>query len=232
MLERERYFYLKEKISSDALSLDDIQELNSDFLNVMSEHYLDKKYSAMVDEITKGKRFESLLSKCTTDQFSLYIGMLKGIIGTFEALVFSTQKLAVFYNSMTALYEKANYNKVVNYLYDNPDIQHKVISENLNLNKGYLSQILKELETVGCVERYASGKRSFFSLSLNGQAFVKKQLHKKTPVVENTGINSMIAEKYKEETAAVAYLYPSAEKKYRMYKKKQVAVRKEEEIIA
>ena len=78
---------------------------------------------------------------------------------------------------MTALYAKAGVKEVLEYIYKNPDSQHKTICEMTSVkNKSYLSQLLKQLETAGCVERYSGGKTSFFSLSIDGQAFVKDKI--------------------------------------------------------
>lgn len=175
MLNKEIYEMIQIKINNNELCVEDLQILNNDFLNECSILYIHNKQREIENEISFGKRFKNLFKKCIKDYFSFQIGNFYGTLKCLEVLLCSNKRQTKFNELMIASYEKSGVSNILNYLYEHPDSQHKVICESLHMSKSYLSQLLRELERAGCVERYATGKRSFFSLSVLGQDFVRKK---------------------------------------------------------
>ena len=175
MLNKETYAILKKEIEKDTLNENDLKNLNEDLSRLLIHLYLEKKYSKIKTEISYGKRFRNLFMKVVRDKISYYIGSFSCILNLFELLINRTNKHLSFREHMISLYAKANVKNIAEFLLDHPDSQHRVIAQNIDIDKGYLSHILKELQEAGCVERYGTGKRSFFSLSVQGRDYVKKQ---------------------------------------------------------
>ena len=175
MLNKETYAILKKEIENDTLKANDLKNLNEDLSRLLIHLYLERNYSKIKTEISFGKRFRNLFMKVVRDKISYYIGGFSCILSLWEILVNVTNKNQLYREQMLSLYAKANVKNIAEFLLDHPDSQHKVISENIDIDKGYLSHILKELQEAGCVERYETGKRSFFSLSVQGREYVKKQ---------------------------------------------------------
>lgn len=175
MLNVEKYQYYQMKTEEKGLEANDVKRLSEDLLDVMLLYYVEKKQEDILNEVELGKRFRNLFKRFIKDELSFYIGIFLAILNIFELLVLSNRKQTNFNDEMNALYGKSGVSKILDYLDKHPDSQHKVICERLGMNKSYLSQILKELERVGCINRYATGKRSFFSLSVEGREFVKKK---------------------------------------------------------
>ena len=175
MLNKETYAILKKEIENDTLKANDLKNLNEDLSRLLIHLYLERNYSKIKTEISFGKRFRNLIMKVVRDKISYYIGGFSCILSLWEILVNVTNKNQLYREQMLSLYAKANVKNIAEFLLDHPDSQHKVIAENIDIDKGYLSHILKELQEAGCVERYGTGKRSFFSLSVQGREYVKKQ---------------------------------------------------------
>lgn len=175
MLDKNKYEYYKIKIENNELDKGEVQRLSDTYINILIQYYTKRKQTELRKEIQSGKRFESLFTKYIKKDLAYYIGNFAVTIKIFELLMRINTRQETFHNEMTALYEKAGVSDILNYLYKHPDSQHKIICERTGRSKSYLSQLLKELEEIGCVERYATGKRSFFSLTTDGQAFVKEK---------------------------------------------------------
>lgn len=163
------------KIKKGNLRDEELQHFSENAVNYFADCYIESKASEMEKQLGRLSRFQILLSQMVENRKSYYIGILEGIQKTFQVLLLFRRERASFDVTMRRLSQKANVNSVLEYLYNHPDSQHKIIADELGINKGYLTQILKELSDVGCVERFATGKRSFFSLSLDGQAFIKQK---------------------------------------------------------
>lgn len=175
MLNKETYAILKKEIETNELNENYLKDLNEDLSRVLIHLYIKENYPEIQTEISNGKRFKKLLLKMVHDKISYYIGMFSNTLSLFDLLISHTKSESLFQERMIALYTKANVRKVVEFLLMHPDSQHKVIAQNIDIDKGYLSHILKELHEAGCVERYGTGKRSFFSLSVQGRDYVRKQ---------------------------------------------------------
>lgn len=177
MLNKEIYTIIKNEIEKNELNENKLKNLNEDLSRLLIHLYIQKKYSTIETELSSGKRFKKILMKIVRDKISYYIGMFTNTLALFDLLTNLSKNNLTFHERMVVLYTKANVKKVAEFLLMNPDSQHKVIAENTDIDKGYLSHILKELQEAGCVERYGTGKRSFFSLSVQGREYVKKQQH-------------------------------------------------------
>lgn len=174
-LNKTMYDYLEVRMKNENLSNEDLQHFNDNVLNYLTDCFTKRKTSEVEKQLGILSRFQALLTPKIEDKKSYSIGILTGIQKTFQILLLTKHKNNNFDKAMKGLTKKANVNDVLEYLYNHPDSQHKTITGALGINKGYLTQILKELADVGCVERYATGSRSFFSLSLDGQAFVRQK---------------------------------------------------------
>lgn len=182
MLDKKIYERYLLKVNERQLEDKDLDGLNNDVMNIMIQFYIDKQYDELRKELVSAKRFKKMFEEQVTSYLSYQIGCFSMIIKVFEILVKNNIRKDDFKKQMTALYAKAGVKEILEYIYKNPDSQHKVICERTKVkNKSYLSQLLKQLENIGCVERYSGGKTSFFSLSIDGQVFVKeKQKNEKT----------------------------------------------------
>lgn len=177
MLDKDIYEKYLRKVNEDRLTEKGVENLTTDCMNLLIQYYIDKQYMEIQKELNSAKRFRQLFEKQVSNRLSYYIGGFSILISFFEVLTRTKVRKDSFKNQMTALYAKAGVKEVLEYIYKNPDSQHKTICEMTSVkNKSYLSQLLKQLETAGCVERYSGGKTSFFSLSIDGQAFVKDKI--------------------------------------------------------
>lgn len=66
---------------------------------------------------------------------------------------------------------------VLRYLYRHTNVQHKILSDRLDIPKSTLSDLLKVLEMAGCVERMQKGKFSFFNLTVEGRKYVRENIN-------------------------------------------------------
>lgn len=195
MLNKKIYEKYVLKTKENTLATEDLEKLNGDLINIMIEFYVHKNYDEVRKEIKSAKYFISLFNKYIIHSLSYQIGCFSMIIKIFELLMKSSIRKDEFKNVMNALYAKSGVKEILEYIYKNPDSQHKTICEKTSVkNKSYLSQLLKQLENAGCVERYSTGKRSFFSLSVEGQTFIKdkqksKELEEHILPVEKYNLN-------------------------------------------
>lgn len=64
--------------------------------------------------------------------------------------------------------------KVLIYLYRHVNVQHKTLANVMDIPKSTLSDLLRVLETAGCVEKIEQGKFSFFNLTVEGRKYVRE----------------------------------------------------------
>ena len=152
-----------------------IRELNELLLADYLHDYFENSGRGIEKQLENTERFKQMSLPAVNSKISYQIGFFMAILNVFELLVYRSKKRHSFEVRIKAMSEKANVNKILDYLYFNPDSQHKVIAENTQLKANYLSELMRELENAGCVERYGVGKRSFYSLSLKANEFMKKQ---------------------------------------------------------
>lgn len=175
MSDIEKYKYCQDKIQQGTLEERDIQWICDDYMNIFVEYYVSKRREEMRQKLSVAHRFRNMFAKTIKDYLSYYIGIFSGMTKSFEILSKAASRQEYFHNTMTALYAKSKVKEILEYLYAHPESQHKMIVESMDISKSYLTQLLRELEREGCVERFATGKRSFYSLSVGGQAFVRKK---------------------------------------------------------
>lgn len=65
---------------------------------------------------------------------------------------------------------------VLRYLYKHANAQHKDIAEYCGVPASTLSDLLKKFEVIDCVERWNTGKYSFFNLTDQGKRYVREQI--------------------------------------------------------
>ena len=132
-------------------------------------------------EIGNAKRFQAMISPAIENKLSYCVGFFNAIIFIFEQLLSRKKDACEFERILKALSVKPNEKKILDYLYLNPDSQHKTIAERTGLKENYLSELMRGLEAVGCVERYGVGKRSFYSLTKSAHEFIKEQRKAELP---------------------------------------------------
>lgn len=156
--------------------LEDVMEsYNSEVLMECVSLYQDRKLNSLTRSLKKSDYLRTSLLGIISCGLSFQIGFFAALLKIFGILAFSSSKKENFYEDMIPLYHKARVPAILHYLLMNPDSQHKTIAEKNGLKANHLSQLMRELEAVGCVARYASGKRSFYSLTKEGEAFVRKK---------------------------------------------------------
>lgn len=146
-----------------------------ELLHDMTRLYIRRDKKKLDLELSLFKRLQKLLSSSITDMVSYQIGILMGIYKVVNLLNNTLSHDEDFNLRMSALYKKSKVKEILEYLEKHPSAQHKVIAQEVGAKPNHLSQIMRELEDTGCVLRYAAGKRSFYELSLDGQAFIKRQ---------------------------------------------------------
>lgn len=198
MLDKKTYEYFQSRLK-EGLQEKEVRQLSDEWLKRSVKSYLQGNYKQMQEDLDKGNRFQRMLKKAVKDPVSYVVGIFSGTVYAMELLTgFSRQRMGVF-GETAVLFKKANVGDIAEYLYKNPNAQHKTISAELGLNKGYLSQLLREMERTGCVERYAAGRMSFYSLTLYGQEFVKREKLRKSltnPVRVMSTRTELLEEKY------------------------------------
>lgn len=185
ILNIEKYEHLETLLSENSTDLPDtVNELSESLLDKSISLFASGMYKELNKELDSSKRFKVLFEQSYSKNLDYYIGYFHALTTVFSMLLDKEAEDDTFEKEMNALSEKASVKKILFYLLDHSDAQHKVIAEKAGMTPSHLSQLMRELEGTGCVERYASGKRSFYSLSLRGQAFTKK-LKEKTELSEN-----------------------------------------------
>lgn len=153
-----------------------MKENNEELMYQTVRLYLNHHNEELHDELSKSKRFSKLLHKQIKDLISYYTGIFDGIFMVFGILAESMMTNNDFERKMTAVFKKNRVKEILYCINENPDVQHKVLAESVGIRPNYLSQLLRELEQIGCVLRYAAGKRSFYELSIDGREFVENQI--------------------------------------------------------
>lgn len=152
-----------------------LNELNERLIVNYAQDYLENTGKNIKTDLRNSNRFKNIL-KCAIDsKLSYQIGSFNTVICIFEILVYKENVKDAFIKRIKALNSKKNMNRLLWFLYKNPDSQHKNISEALDLKKNYLSELLRELEDADCVDRYTLGKRSFYTLSKDANEFLRAE---------------------------------------------------------
>lgn len=192
----EQYNNFVSMIENNTLKVEDLLEFNNNYINYITHEYQKQEKKRMLQGLNRGRKILKLFSQIVKRNILAYeVGKLEGVYLTMDKLYYITNKDKKFEEAMLSVTNKANYNDVLRYLYKYPDSQHKVISNELNLNKGYLTQILTELREYECVERNGIGKRSFFKLSIRGENYIKEKA-KKNIETNSSDINEILSKKY------------------------------------
>ena len=178
MPDKEMYEYFQYRLE-EGLQEKEVRRLSDEWLNEIVQCYLRGHYKQVQENLEKGKRFQRLLKKAVSDPISYVIGIFSGVLYAMVLLTGVTRQRMDFFQDAATLFKKAHVEAIAEYLYRHPNTQHKTLCAELKLNKGYLSQLLRDMERTGCVERYAAGRMSFYSLTLYGQEFIKKERFRK-----------------------------------------------------
>lgn len=181
MLNKDKYTVLKETLKSDnEFSKNDLlNNFQEELTYELTELYLNNKKEELNKELYSFKRFKKLLGGYVEHIFSYKIGIIIGIVLVMDLLMYKSAVRNEINIKMSALFSKKVNHNILVYLYHNPGSQHKVISQALDIPSNYLSQQMRELEDAGGVVRYGVDRRSFYQLTLDGQAFIEKELAKK-----------------------------------------------------
>lgn len=173
-----------------------IESYNSEALMECVSSYQDKELDSLTRTLKKSDYLRTSLWGVIKCGLSFQIGFLAALIKIFEILAFYSSEKENFHNDMVSLYNKAHVSVILHYLLVNPDSQHKAIAARTGLRANYLSQLMRELEAVGCVARYATGKRSFYSLTKEGEAFVRKKEQEQNIFDEELSLYKFSPDKY------------------------------------
>lgn len=174
----------------------EVSEFSETLARAYIEDLLNKKMENIKKDLQAANRFQRLFEPLTTDRLSYSIGFFNAVIYIFYLLVTRERRKAGTEKRIKALLAKQHTGEILSYLLDHPDAQHKVIAEKLGLKSNYLSELMRELEENGCVERYASGKRSFYSLTLVGQDTAREQRRKRRSQLYFSRFSEAYADKY------------------------------------
>lgn len=233
MLNKEYYKILENTLKDD----NDADKKNS--LNSMKEEILyefatlvtDDKKEELGKELHFSKRFQKLLENYVSEDISYEIGTIVGIFITTE---FISHKLALRNEAeikMSAVFEKEINQKILLYLYDHPGSQHKVIAEAVGIKSNYLSQQMRELEDAGGVVRYGVDRRSFYELTLDGQAFIKNKKIDRDSHLYTHNLIEMIGLQDKWMSIAQPKVSMVMERAAYMQKNKSLNKREEKELV-
>lgn len=182
---------LLERGSSDAgVKLTDIQ---GEFLYKSMQLYANGKKEEIDKELRLFRRFHKMLLKYVSHPLSYQLGIFTGIFHAVEFLMNYLTTMRKKEIKLDALFEKEINKKILFYLHTHPSSQHKVIAEAIGVQVNYLSQQMRELEKAGGIVRYGIDRRSFYELTLDGQAFVQRKEKQKNEcsyfdrILEETG---------------------------------------------
>lgn len=176
MMNREYFINLKSVLDqNDEMAIcDALNGLREELEYELTEQLMDHKFEELNDQLHSSKRIKKMLTGFVDHDVSYQIGIIMGILQITEAFVHRQTVQKKTDIRISALFEKEINKKILLYLYDHPSSQHKVIAEALAMRPNYLSQQMRELEEAGGVVRYGVDRRSFYELTLDGQAFIEK----------------------------------------------------------
>lgn len=177
MLNKKYYNTLEETMekSGDIEKEVVLTSFQDEFLYDIAQLYVKNEKEELAMELQIFKRFQKMLSNYIAHMISYQIGILSGISMAIKYMIQYAAKAREIEIKMTNLFDKEINKKILMYLYDHPSAQHKVIAQAINVKTNYLSQQMRELEKIGGVVRYGVDRRSFYELTLDGQAFVEKK---------------------------------------------------------
>lgn len=179
MLNKELYTNLENtlKTENESKKKDDLQSFAKELLYELTTLFIINNRDELEKELHLSKRFEKLLLNNEISDISRQIGVIIGILMTMEMISHKTAVKNKINKNMSAVFMKEINKKILFYLYDHPNSQHKIIAEAIGIRSNYLSQQMRELEETGGVVRHSIDRRSFYELSLDGQAFVEERKH-------------------------------------------------------
>ena len=155
-----------------------LDALNETMIVNYVHDYLENNGDKIKTDLRNSTRFKTVFKAAIDNRLSYQIGSFNAILSIFEILAYKEYKKDSFIKRIKALSSKKNINKILLFLYKNPDSQHKIISEAVGLRKNYVSELLRELEDSECVDRYTLGKRSFYTLSKEANEFLMEESKK------------------------------------------------------
>lgn len=167
-----------------------MNQLNDALIVTYVQDYLDDNQERIKQDLKNSNRYKKIFLNAVEDNFSYQVGVFNTILSIFELLLYKKSNKEIFTKKIKSLISKKNAYKVLLYLYKNPDSQHKIVSKGTGLKANYLSEILRELEDAECVDRYAVGKRSFFTLSNKAHNYMREEDVKR--------VNNLHKSKYSE----------------------------------
>ncbi|MCI9559492.1 winged helix-turn-helix transcriptional regulator [Clostridiaceae bacterium] len=169
---------LLENNSSDAG--DKLTNIQEEFLYKSMNLYANGKKEEIDKELRLFKRFHKMLLNYVSHSLSYQVGIFTGVFQAVEFLMNYLTTMRKKEIKLEALFEKEINKKILFYLHTHPSSQHKVIAEAIGVQVNYLSQQMRELEKAGGIVRYGVDRRSFYELTLDGQAFVQKKEKQKS----------------------------------------------------
>lgn len=181
MMNKDNFILIQTKLKEhdEAATQDFLDSFREELVYELTELFIDRKKEELDKQLHSSKRMKKMLSGFADNNISYRIGIIMGILETMESLVHRQTVQNEVNIKISALFSKETNKKILLYLYDHPGSQHKVIAEALGIRPNYLSQQMRELEEAGGVVRYGVDRRSFYELTLDGQAFIEKNKGRK-----------------------------------------------------
>ncbi len=178
MLNKDKYTALKKGLTdtNDSQKRELLNAFQEELTYELTELYINNKKEELDKELHLFKRYKKLLESYIEHDISYQIGTIVGLVFITGVLEHKSKVKNDIDIRMSALFSKKLNHKILTYLYNNPGSQHKVISQALEISSTHLSQQMRELEEAGGVVRYGVDRRSFYQLTLNGQAFIEKKI--------------------------------------------------------
>lgn len=151
----------------------ELLEISVDFCLEAYERHDLKSLSIFLEEQRTLRRNLTEELRNSSEQLLILSSKIVQNYNTFNKLLRDAYDARGFEEEMELIEQGYRYvRSILRYLYRHAHVQHKVSKENLEIPASTLSDSLKVLEQVGCVEKIESGKYSFYNLTVEGKKYV------------------------------------------------------------
>lgn len=120
-------------------------------------------------------RIQNLIRRNIQDEMNYYMGMFSGIYNEMKLLVPECMNKDNFESMMDDLYARRHVSDILQFIFSNPNSQHKDIMKAVHISSSYVSELLRELVEIRCLKKTGSGKFRFYELTMDGKRYVLKR---------------------------------------------------------
>lgn len=166
--------------SPDAVSKESVQELLMIFTDEYLCAYQEKNYEFIREMLREQRNFRKELTAALrkySDQTIIVASKMVQTYNIFNKILIEESERRNFVDEMNLVMQSYSHAKeVLRYLYKHSFVRHKEIKEKYNIPGSTLSDLLKILQQLECIECMKNGKVSLYNLTNEGCKYVEETI--------------------------------------------------------